>query len=54
MAKEGATVVAADVNINNVKDTVAELTGKTVKLNGDRSNTILIYELQANATKVIS
>lgn len=27
MAREGATIVAADVNINNVQSTVAELTG---------------------------
>lgn len=31
MAREGATVVAADVNINHVNDTVAELSGKTVR-----------------------
>lgn len=28
LAREGATVVAADVNINNVQSTVGELTGK--------------------------
>jgi len=28
MAREGATIVAADVNLNNVQATVAELTGR--------------------------
>lgn len=28
MAREGATVVAADLNINNVQTTVDELTGR--------------------------
>jgi len=32
MAREGATIVATDVNLNNVQSTVTELTGKIYKL----------------------
>lgn len=32
MAREGATVVAADLNINNVQTTVEELTGRNIEL----------------------
>lgn len=28
MAREGATIMAADINLNNVQATVAELTGR--------------------------
>lgn len=30
MAKEGAIIVATDININNVQSTVADLTGRTI------------------------
>lgn len=32
MAREGATIVAADVNINNLQSTVAGLTGRSHNL----------------------
>lgn len=32
MAKEGATVVATDINLNNVQSTVADLTGRIIFL----------------------
>jgi len=32
MAREGATIVAADLNINNVQTTVDELTGRIQNL----------------------
>ncbi|VVC32975.1 Hypothetical protein CINCED_3A020068 [Cinara cedri] len=44
MAREGATVVAADLNLNNVESTVADLTGK-----GHKS-----YQLDVSNTESVS
>lgn len=52
MAREGATIVAADVNVVNVQSTVVELDGAHSSFFNEAE--MLIYRFQVKGTKVIN